>query len=695
MNPKSPRPSKTARPRKPATATPKRSPETPPLPRDDSGRCRAIITAVSPEIDAGRFPIKRVTGETVTVEADIVTDGHDIVMARLKHRAPGASSWEETPMNHVDNDRWRGSFQVTRVGEHCYTLEAWVDAFRTWRHDLEKKVEAAQDVSVELRSGASLVEAAAQRADGKAKAELMRWVRRLRGEGSMSSRAETALEKQLLANMDAAPDRSKLTRHVRELKVTVDPIRARFSAWYELFPRSCSSKPGKHGTFRDVQGQLPRLQRLGFDVLYLPPIHPIGEAFRKGKNNHPQAQRGEPGSPWGIGAAAGGHTAIHPQLGTLDDFRALVEEARDAYGIEVALDIALQCSPDHPWVKEHPDWFRKRADGSIQYAENPPKKYQDIYPLDFDSSDWRGLWEGQRAVFQYWADQGVRIFRVDNPHTKPFAFWEWLIADLKRRHPELIFLSEAFTRPKIMYRLAKLGFTQSYNYFPWRNTGKELTEYLTELTQTEVKEYFRPNLWPNTPDILPFALQTGGRPAFMTRLILASTLGASYGIYGPAFELCVSAPFQPGREEYLDSEKYEIKAWDMSDAGRMEELMGRLNRIRRDHPALQSNERLVFHKTDNPQLLAYSKSDGTGDDRILAVVNLDPKRVHKGWTQLDLEALGLAKDTPFKVHDLLSGDRYDWQGPRNYVDLNPNTRPAHLLHITHPARPDGNLVSAR
>jgi len=679
----------------PTTRSPKSCPPTSSEPRDDSGRRRAVITAVRPEIEAGRFPIKRVVGESVTVEADIFTDGHDVVLAMLRHRAPGAAQWEEIPMSHATNDRWRASFEVTSLGEHVYTVAAWVDAFHTWCHDLKKKVEAGLDVSVELLTGAHLVEAASLRAEGDDAKKLARCAERLRGQEPQRERAEAALDLTLMARMDAVPDRALQTLYERELAVTVDPLRARFSAWYEMFPRSCSPRKGRHGTFRDVQTHLPRLQRLGFDVLYLPPIHPIGEAFRKGRNNNPKAQPGEPGSPWGIGGAAGGHTAIHPDLGSLEDFRALVEEAREAYGIEVALDIALQCSPDHPWVKEHPEWFRKRADGSIQYAENPPKKYQDIYPLDFEGTGWRVLWEAQREVFQHWVDQGVRIFRVDNPHTKPFAFWEWLIGSLKKNHPELIFLSEAFTRPKLMYRLAKLGFTQSYNYFPWRNTKVELTEYLTELTTTEVKEYFRPTLWPNTPDILTGYLQHGGPPAFMIRLILAATLGASYGVYGPAYELCVNAPLQAGREEYLDSEKYEIKTWDFSGAGRIERLMGQLNRIRRDNPALQSNQGLVFHGTDNPQLLAYSKSDPSGDNVIMVLVNLDPHHVQTGWTELDLDALGLRPESPCEVHDLLSTDHYLWQGTRNYVELNPQTRPAHVLRLTRHVRDERDFDQDR
>jgi starch synthase (maltosyl-transferring) len=462
--------------------------------------------------------------------------------------------------------------------------------------------------------------------------------------------------------------------------VSVDRERARFGAWYELFPRSMASEPGRHGTFADVEARLPYVARMGFDVLYLPPIHPIGRAHRKGKNNSVTAEAGDVGSPWAIGGPEGGHTAIHPALGTADDFRRLVAAAK-AHGLELALDLAFQCSPDHPWVKEHPEWFRRRPDGSIQYAENPPKKYQDIYPLDFDGPRWRELWAALLDVVLHWTAEGVRIFRVDNPHTKPFRFWEWLIGEARRRHPELVFLSEAFTRPRVTYQLAKAGFTQSYTYFTWRNTKWELEGYLGELTRSEVREFFRPSFWPNTPDILPEPLQHGDRAVFQARLVLAATLAASYGIYGPAYEQLEGRPLGPGREEYLDSEKYEVRHWDLERPGTLVDFIARLNRIRRENPALQSNEGLAFHPVDSPQLVAYSKATPDLDDLVLVVVNLDPHHVHAGWVELPLDPLGLGRSEPYQVHDLLGGGRYVWSGARNYVEVDPRVAPAQIFRI--------------
>jgi starch synthase (maltosyl-transferring) len=642
------------------------------------GRQRVVIEGVWPEIDAGRFPIKRVVGEPVVVEADVYCDGHDRVAGVLRWRHHAESAWRETPLEYVDNDRWRASFTPDALGRWCYTLVAWVDRFQSWAHDLAKRVAAGQDVRVDLLIGAELVAAAAARAMG-ADAERLRAMATVLREGSDAAVA-LALGDELAQLMWRHADRRFATTYDRELGVVVDPERARFSAWYELFPRSTAREPGRHGTFADVMARLPYVRDLGFDVLYLPPIHPIGRSFRKGRNNSPTAAPGDPGSPWAIGGPEGGHTAIHPELGTLDDFRRLVARARDL-GIAVALDLAFQCSPDHPYVREHPEWFRWRPDGTIQYAENPPKKYQDIYPFDFESDAWPALWGELNRVVRFWIAQGVQIFRVDNPHTKPFAFWEWLIADIKRDHPEIIFLSEAFTRPKVMYRLAKLGFTQSYTYFAWRQTKQELTEYLTELTQTPVREFFRPNFWPNTPDILTEQLQRGGRPAFVTRLVLAATLSSNYGIYGPAFELLEHRPLEPGREEYLDSEKYEIKCWDWDSPTSLRELIARVNTIRRQNPALHSNERLRFHPVDNDQLIAYSKQSADGANRILVVVNLDPQWRQSGWLTLPLAELGLPADAPFTVHDLLDNARYRWQGPANYVELHPHERPAHIFLV--------------
>jgi starch synthase (maltosyl-transferring) len=649
------------------------------------GRCRAVIEGVSPQVDAGRYPVKRSVGETVTVEADVFTDGHDAVDCAVCFRYEGASVFEEVTMLPLVNDRWRGEFRVSACGYYRYTVVAWLNHFETWRRDLRKRIQAGQDIGVALQAGAELVARGAARATGEDAARLGEWTRRLGDAAPAAVRGELAFSPELEALMLRHPDRTFETRHERELLVMVEPALARFSAWYEMFPRSCSDAPGRHGRFADCEARLPYVASMGFDILYLPPVHPIGRSFRKGRNNTLTAAPDDPGSPWAIGAGEGGHTAIHPDLGTLEDFRRLVGKAGEL-GIKIALDIAFQCSPDHPWVKTHPEWFLWRPDGTVQYAENPPKKYQDIYPLNFESGDWRGLWDELEGVFLFWLEQGVTVFRVDNPHTKAFPFWEWVIGRIKRRTPEVIFLSEAFTRPKVMHRLSKLGFSQSYNYFPWRNTKWELTTYLTELTRESGREYFRPSLWPNTPDILPEYLQFGGRPAFAARLVLAATLGASYGIYGPAFELCESQPREPGSEEYLHSEKYEIRHWDVNRRDSLKDLVARVNRIRRENPALQVDWSLRFHDIDNEQLIAYSKRSDTGDNAVLVVVNLDPHHVQRGWITLPLEAFGIEAHHPYQMHDLISGARYLWNGPRNYVELDPDAVPAHVFRLRRRVR---------
>ncbi|MFT0814199.1 alpha-1,4-glucan--maltose-1-phosphate maltosyltransferase [Synechococcus sp. OH20] len=641
------------------------------------GRQRAIIEAVTPEIDGGRYAIKRTVGEYVVVEADIFADGHDQLPAVLSFRQAGATDWEELFMEPIGNDRWRAQFQVTQIGQAFYRILAWVDPFKTWQQDLHKRVAAEQDVAVELLIGAELVERAAQAQSGDLAAKLRNYAQMLRQGGDPA--IEIALSPTLGSLMQLYGERRFVTAYP-ERRVWVDPEKARFSTWYELFPRSCGPDEHTHGTFQDVIARLPLLAEMGFDVLYLPPIHPIGRTFRKGKNNSMTAEPEDVGSPWAIGGPEGGHKAIHPQLGSLEDFHRLVAEAKKL-NIDIALDIAFQCSPDHPYVKEHPEWFRKRPDGTIQYAENPPKKYQDIYPLDFETENWQALWEELKSVIEYWIDQGVTIFRVDNPHTKAFGFWEWCIGQIKAKHPQTIFLSEAFTRPKLMKSLAKLGFTQSYTYFTWRNDKWGLTEYFTELTQTPMREYYRPNLWPNTPDILNEFLQKGGRPAFMLRLILAATLGASYGIYGPAFELCENRPLRPGSEEYLDSEKYQIRHWDLDAPDNLRPLIAQVNRIRRQNPALQSDWSLVFHPTDNEALICYSKRTFDGSNRILVAVNLDPFHIQSGWVTLNLGALGLEHWQTFKVIDLLDGQQYSWQGSTNYIKLDPWTMPAHIFLV--------------
>jgi starch synthase (maltosyl-transferring) len=648
---------------------------------------RVVIEHVYPEIDGGRFPIKRVVGERVVVTADIFTDGHDALSAILLFRRSGEVAWIETPMVPEVNDAWHGSFTVLEVGKYEYTLQAWIDHFVSWRSGFLKKVEAGQDISVDILIGAKLVEEAAGRAAKDGAEKLKEFAASLRQENghTLADGISSVKDENLLRLMELHPDRSMAATYKKTLAVEVDREKAGFSAWYEMFPRSCTSEPGRYGTFQDCIKRLPYVAEMGFDVLYLPPIHPIGRKNRKGKNNNPVSSGNDIGSPWAIGAEEGGHKSIHPQLGTLDDFHQLMSAARE-FGLEMALDIAFQCTPDHPYVKQHPEWFRWRPDGTVQYAENPPKKYEDIYPLNFESPKWRELWEELRDVMLYWAEQGVRIFRIDNPHTKPFEFWEWAIGEVRKKFPDVIFLAEAFTRPKVMYSLAKLGFTQSYTYFAWRNTKWELEQYFTELTQSEVREFFRPNLWPNTPDILTEYLQSGGRPAFMIRLILAATLGASYGIYGPAFELCENRPLRAGSEEYLNSEKYEIRNWDLERADSLKMLIARVNQIRGANPALESNGRLRFHTIDNTQLIAYSKTTEDLANIILVVVNLDPHYTQSGWLDLPLDYFGLDTHQVFQAHDLLTDSRYLWQGPRNFVELNPLIMPAHILRIRRRVR---------
>jgi starch synthase (maltosyl-transferring) len=646
----------------------------------DDGRRRVVVDAVRPQVDCGQFGIKRIVGDELTIEADVFADGHDEIVCLLQHRH-GNDVWQEQPMQPLGNDLWRAAIGLERLGTYQYRVIGWVDHFHTWRHDLRKRADAGQNLDVDLQIGAKLVESAAARAAGEDGKILRGFAERIAG-GSNSVKPldeksigyAAAMEESLLALMDRNSNRSLATVS-KEYPVAVEDVRAAFSAWYELFPRSYGGAPNKHGTLRDVIAHLPYVESMGFDIIYLPPIHPIGTAFRKGKNNQTTAQPDDVGSPWAIGGPEGGHKAIHPQLGTLADFHALVAAAKERQ-MEIALDIAFQCSPDHPYVKEHPQWFKHRPDGTIQYAENPPKKYQDIYPFDFETDDWRALWEELTSVFVYWIKQGVRVFRVDNPHTKAFPFWQWCLAEVKKVRPDAILLSEAFTRPKIMYRLAKLGYTQSYTYFTWRNSKQELTEYFTELSSPPLTDIFRPNIWPNTPDILHEHLQHGARPAFMARLILAATLGANYGIYGAAFELLEHTPREPGSEEYLHSEKYELKQWEVNRSDSLRPLIAKLNTIRRAHPALQRNTRVTFHKVESDHLLAYSKESGDGSDRVLTVVNLDPHAAHSGWLELPETWLDRGR---CEAHDLLSERHVAWEGSRAFIELDPQVSVAQVF----------------
>jgi starch synthase (maltosyl-transferring) len=643
----------------------------------------AVIESVMPQIDCGRHPVKRIVGDVVQVEAAIYREGHDLVAARLLVRRPDANSWRFLPMSYdYPNDRWRGSFPIDRIGRWAFTVEAWPDAFGSWRSELEKKLGAGLDVSLELIEGAEIVRAAAERAAGTDKARLRETAAQLEDPKlAIERRSKIALDPEFQAIMALHFDTSSVTRYARTLEIVADRERARFSAWYEMFPRSQGPRPGVHGTFADAAGQLPRLAELGFDVVYLPPIHPVGRTQRKGKNNKLAAQQTDPGSPWAIGSEAGGHSAVEPQLGGLAEFDRFLKAA-GALGLEVAIDYALQCSPDHPWMSEHPDWFTIRPDGSIKHAENPPKKYEDIVPLNFACEDREALWQACRDIFFFWIERGVRSFRVDNPHTKPIAFWEWVIKEIQRAHPDVILLSEAFTRPLRMKALAKHGFTQSYTYFTWRNSVRELRDYLTELTQSETVEYFRPNFFTNTPDILHEYLQKGGRPAFRVRLLLAATLSPSYGIYS-GFELCENVPREPGSEEYLDSEKYELKFRDWNAPGNINEDVKRINRIRRENPALQRLDNLSFHRSDNDRLLFYRKT--APGNELLIVVNLDPIQAQESIVHVPVAELKLGEDEPYTVEDLLTGERYQWRGARNYVRLDPRERVGHVLRVVRPA----------
>jgi starch synthase (maltosyl-transferring) len=677
------------------------------------------VENLQPAVDGGRFPIKRTQGEAVNVTADVFADGHDLLAGVLKYGR--GDEWTEVPLTAGADDSWGASFTPGEPGEYEYTVEAWVDRFATWLQALVAKADAGQDVASELVEGADIVQHAASVrlkpaepvrpkpdesvrlkpdttyghvASGFSRTDenlrLLEIADLLRSQQPQPIRVAAARDPELRRLMDARPDRLASTT-AAPLRVVVDPVRALFIAWYEMFPRSCTTNPTRGGTFREAEARLPAIADMGFDVVYLPPVHPIGMTYRKGRNNALTAAPGDPGSPWAIGSGAGGHTAVDPALGTLDDFDNFVAAANHL-GLAVALDIAFQTSPDHPWVHEHPGWFRHRPDGTIKYAENPPKKYQDIYPFDFESADAAALWAALRDVFLFWIGHGVTIFRVDNPHTKPFAFWEWVIAEVRRQYPAAIFLSEAFTRPKVMRYLAKAGFNQSYTYFTWRNSADELRDYLTELARSSVREFMRPNFFANTPDILHEYLQTGGRPAFQVRLILAATLSASYGIYS-GFELCENVPVRPGSEEYLNSEKYEIKRRDWNQPNNLNELIARVNDVRLRHPALQRNDTLAFHESQNPAFLFFSKSAPGGaagpvppeadapGTRVFVVANTDPHWMQHGWIRMPIHELGIGAHQSYVVEDLLDDSRYVWQGEWNYVKLDPAERVAHILVI--------------
>ncbi len=648
----------------------------------DEKASRVWIEEVQPRIDCGRFPIKRTVGEKVEVLAYVYADGHDLLQTVVQYRH-GEDEWLELPMVCQGGDLWRAEFQVDSLGTYQYTVRGWIDYFATWQRDLLKKFQAGQDVSSELLQGAEMIEATAPRAllpDHDWLSSMAALLRAIEPQETMVAKA-TAPD--LTAMMHRYPERSNEAIYAPPLVVTVEPSIAGFSAWYEIFPRSITTDPMKSGTFKDVEQLIPEILRMGFDVLYLPPIHPIGRTNRKGRNNSLQVSPGDPGSPWAIGAQEGGHKDVHPELGTIADFEHLVDSAK-RQGLEIALDIAFQCSPDHPYVQEHPEWFRHRPDGTIQFAENPPKKYEDIYPLYFDCEEWESLWHELKSIVIFWIELGVRVFRIDNPHTKPLPFWEWLINEVRSQYPDIVFLSEAFTRSRVMYGLAKAGFSQSYTYFTWRNNKSELTSYLRELVETEVREFYRPNFFTNTPDILPEYLQYGGSQAFIIRLVLAATLSSSYGIYS-GYEFAEREAV-PGTEEYLNSEKFEIKPRNWKENTNIRAFITRINRIRNENPALQSNNSLAFYPVDNEQLLFYGKNTEDLSNIVLVVVNLDPHNVQEGLVEVPLQQLNIKEHEVYQVHELLFDNRFLWQGRKNYVRLDPAESPAHIFVLRRKLR---------
>ncbi len=631
------------------------------------GRLRTVISNVSPQVEEGRFAIKRVMGDEVTIWADIFTDGHSLVAANLLFRSHQKEKWQEVPMKLENNDRWSGQFKVEQLGVYFYTIRAWVDYFRSWQQDITKKFKAGMDIRTEMDIGIHFLEEALE---NKSQTEIKRFLTAIKKAKNIEQQVKWATDDQLTALMrNRYPNNKWITELPKAFSIVVDPLKARFSSWYEIFPRSFGSIPSKSGTFKDCQAILPRIAEMGFDVLYFPPIHPIGYSKRKGKKNQSGAREQDPGSPWAVGSHEGGHKAIHPELGSVQDFETLILNSKKL-GIEIALDIAFQCSLDHSYLKEHPNWFWWRSDGTIQYAENPPKKYEDIVPFYFETDDWKALWEELKSIFIYWIERGIRIFRVDNPHTKPFAFWEWVITTIKKDYPDVIFLSEAFTRPKVMYWLSKLGFSQSYTYFTWRHTKQELIDYFTEIVLSPVHEFFRPNLWTNTPDILTEELQRGGRPIFISRLVLAATLSSNYGMYGPAFELMENEAI-PSTEEYLNSEKYQLRHWKFETEHTLQPLITKLNSIRKKYDVLQHTANLKFLEIDNDQILYYGKFNVNSNGGLLILVNLDPSNEQLGKFKIPLNQLGLYQKGSYQVQELLSDRYYIWEGETQTIKLNP------------------------
>ena len=637
-----------------------------------------IIEHVYPELNAGLYPVKREVGDQLEVSADIFKEGHDLIGAVLRYKKVGDGDWQETPMHHLDNDRWGGSITLTDNTRYLYTIGAYVRTFATWREELEKKHGVQKDLTSELLEGEAQVKAALTRAQNTDRRSLEEHLAKWTSSTNQEAKITIALNAELFTLIERNEERHAWTQYPRELEAVVDRVRARYGAWYEIFPRSQGTKPGKGTTFRDCESRLPYIRDMGFDVLYLTPIHPIGTTNRKGPNNSLKSGPNDPGSPYAIGSKHGGYDGIEPSLGTLEDFDRFVKAVHE-HGMELALDFAINASPDHPYVQSHPDWFKQRPDGTIKYAENPPKKYEDIYALDFYCQDWPGIWEEMKRVILFWVSHGVKIFRVDNPHTKPVAFWGWLVREVQDQHPDVLFLSEAFTRPKMMRALAKAGYSQSYTYFTWRNFKQEMTEYLTELTQSEMKEYFRPNFFTNTPDILPEILQQGGRPAFKFRVVLAATLSPSYGIYS-SYELCENRAL-PGKEEYLDSEKYEIKVWDWDRPGNIRDHITRLNDIRTHNPALHEFENLRFYQADNDHIIFYGKSTSDKTNNLLCAVNMNPFQTQEALLHIPIGEFGIHEDEIYQLHELLTDTYHLVKGSTYVIRLDPQEEPAAIFAV--------------
>lgn len=645
------------------------------------GRKRVVIENISPRVDDGKFPAKRTVNEPCTVSANVFSDGHDVVQAKLVYRKQGRKKWEDLPMKPIGNDRFEATFTPDEMGLWEISIEGWVDHFNSWRSGLKKKFEDNQNVEVELQIGTQLMEEAVERLPATKAKTLQKKIGEYKSAfHAQASAVATAFDEEISELMyESHYKNTDVSQYVEPLLLDVERETARFSAWYEFFPRSTAYEPGQHGNFQTSKRILPRIAEMGFNVVYLPPVHPVGEVNRKGKNNATNAQPGDVGSPWAIGSKDGGHKSLHPDLGSMDDFVEFVQEA-NRQGLEIALDYALQCAPDHPYVKEHPQWFKWRPDGTVQYAENPPKKYQDVLPINFENDDWQNLWKELKSIFDFWIDKGVKIFRVDNPHTKPFVFWEWVIAEVRKKNPEVMFLAEAFTRPRVMERLAKIGFTQSYTYFTWRVDQEEIKQYMRELTSEPLKDFFRPNFWPNTPDILPPHLTKGGEAAHISRVIMAATLSSNWGVYGPVYEFGMTQPM-PTKEEYINNEKYEVKHWDWEATTPIRETITKINQVRKENEALQYTNNLVLADSDNPNILAYAKKSPKGDNIVLTIVNLDFQWKQAGWVKVPLYDLGIDPNSKYRAHDLLSGHTYHWQNEWNYVELSPQGVPAHVFRL--------------